>query len=86
MKILMNLIKELDVFVSFSATHPSSPEYTHKEELYAIFKPTHYLHNEFLNIINDPIFKSEKCALDFDTNLKPISLKKMFVNYIKRYI
>lgn len=86
MKPLMKLIEDLDVFVSFSATHSSDSEFTQKEESYAIFKPTHYLHNEFIKVINDPIFKSPKCALDFDTNLKPIPFNKVIVNYLKRFI
>lgn len=78
----VKLAEELDFQVSFSPTCPNETKFTQEDEIYNILSPKHYLYNDFIKRLQNPIFKSKHCCIDFDKNLKPISFFQTIKNYI----
>ena len=86
MKKFMKFVNTIEAVVSFSPTSPvHATAFTEKEEIYAVHKTAHFLYNDFVRRLKDPIYKSTNCSLDFDTNLKPIPLLTVIKNFINRY-
>jgi len=85
MKKFMEFVNTTEAVVSFTPAHSSDTTFTRKDEIFAVHKPTHYLYNDFIRRLNDPIFQSRNCNLDFDTNLEPISKIQTMKNYLNRF-
>lgn len=87
MKKFVKLAKKLKVQISFTLTQVfNETSFIKNEREYAVFLPIHRNYNEFVDIINDDIFKTDFCHFDFNSNLKKISLIESLKNkfeYIK---
>ncbi|MCR5261293.1 MAG: radical SAM protein [Candidatus Gastranaerophilales bacterium] len=85
MKKIVQIAEQLDVIVSFAATIPvEKASFTKNVEDFAVFNPKHYLYNDFVKRLKDPIFNSKYCNLDFNTDLKPVSQWQIIKNCARR--
>ena len=86
MRDFVKIAKRIDAKISI-AHKMDYAAFTNRIQDFAVFNPNHYLYNDFVKMLQDPIFKEPCCCLDFDYNLKPVSgiqIIKNFINTIKR--
>lgn len=83
MKKFLQLGQRLGALVSFTLAHSSGTTYTNDVKEYAVWDKRHYLYNDFVKQLQDPIFLNQNCCLDFEyKTLKPISRIQIIKNYI----